>query len=210
LYIANVFTIQNMIRDQSNYSSASEQHQQLQAVFGNINLSFNEWLYLDVTGRNDWSSNLSYTPNGSYFYPSIGFTTLLNEAFRLPDFMSMAKVRASYAVVGNTVPIYVTNPLNYLTANGNISFNNTAPFTDLKPEKTKSFEIGAELRFMENRFSLDMTYYKSNSINQFFSVAVPPGTGYSRRFINGGNIQNTGVEIMIGYNTFPSHEFGWS
>lgn len=210
LYIANVFTIQNMIRDESGYGSASEQHQQLQAVFGNINLSFNEWLFLDVTGRNDWSSNLSYTPNGSYFYPSVGITTLLNEALRLPDFLSMAKIRASYAVVGNTVPIYVTNPLNYLAGNGNISFNNTAPFTDLKPEKTRSLELGTELRFMENRFSLDLTYYKTNSINQFFSVAVPPGTGYSRRFINGGDIQNSGVEIVVGYNTLPARDFGWN
>ncbi len=210
MYIANVFTIQNMKREESGYSSASEGHQQLQAAFGNINLSFDDWLYLDVTGRNDWSSNLSYTPNGSYFYPSAGITALLNEVMRLPDFLSMVKLRGSYAVVGNTVPIYVTNPLNYLAGNGNISFNNTAPFTDLKPEKTKSLEIGTDLRFFANRFSLDFTYYKTNSINQFFSVAVPPGTGYSRRFINGGDIQNSGVEIMIGYTTLPGRDFGWN
>jgi len=210
LNFPNIFTIQNMNRELSGYSSVSERHQQLQAGFGNINLSYKDWLYFDVTGRNDWSSNLSFTPNGSYFYPSVGMGVILNQLATLPKFISFAKLRGSYAVVGNTVPIHVTNPVNYYTSAGTVIFNNTAPFNDLKPEKAKSLELGTEIRLFENQFSVDFTYYKSNSINQFFSIEVPPGTGFSRRFINGGDIQNSGVEIMAGYTSLPNKSITWS
>ncbi|HRP55467.1 SusC/RagA family TonB-linked outer membrane protein [Agriterribacter sp.] len=211
MYIPNVFTIQNMSRGVgTSFGAVSAQHQQLQAVFGNISLSYKNWLYMDVTGRNDWSSNLSYTPNGSYFYPSGGLTVLLDQLLNLPQSINLLKIRGSYAVVGNTVPIYVTNPINYLTGVGDITFNNTAPFTDLKPEKTRSLELGAEFRLLQNRLSGDVTWYKTNSINQFFSVAVPPGTGYSRRFINGGDIQNSGVEASLNFRSVSGRNFSWN
>ena len=97
-----------------------------------------------------------------------------------------------------------------LRAGGGISFNTTAPFNDLNPEKSKSLELGAELRFLQDKLSLDFTYYKTNTINQFFSIAVPPGTGYSERFINGGNIQNSGVEISLGYAVRNPGRFRWN
>ncbi len=204
LYVPNVFTIQNMnVANGQVSSSISEAHQQLQGIFGSISLTYNDWLSLDLTGRNDWSSNLSFTPNGSYFYPSAGLSILLHQALKLPEAISFAKLRGSYAIVGNTVPIYATNPQNSLGNRGNIFFNNTAPFTDLKPEKTNSLEFGTEIHLFQDQFSLDFSYYKTNSINQFFSISVPPGTGYSRRFINGGDIQNSGIEITMGYSTLP-------
>ena len=211
LFIPNVFTIQNMNPASGAYaSSVSEQHQQLQAVFGSIGLSYNDWLNLDITGRNDWSSNLSYTPNGSYFYPSYGLGLLLHKLIKLPEIISYAKLRGSYAIVGNTVPLYVTNPQNYINGQGNVIFNNTAPFTDLKPEKSKSIELGTDIRFLDDRFNLNFTYYKTNSINQFFPVLVPPGTGYSTRFINGGNIQNSGIEATIGYTLLAERGLNWT
>lgn len=204
LYVPNVFTVQNMnVLNGQVSGSISEARQQLQGIFGSISLSYNDWLSLDLTGRNDWSSNLSFTPNGSYFYPSAGLSILLHQALKLPEAISFAKLRGSYAIVGNTVPIYVTNPQNNLGNRGNIFFNNTAPFTDLKPEKTNSLEFGTEIHLFQDQFSLDFSYYKTNSINQFFSISVPPGTGYGRRFINGGDIQNSGIEITMGYSTLP-------
>lgn len=210
LHIPNIFTIQNMDPASGGYArSLSEQHQQLQAVFGSIGLTYDDWLNLDITGRNDWSSNLSYTPNGSYFYPFFGLGLLLHRAMRLPKIISYAKLRGSYAIVGNTVPVYVTNPQNYIDGQGNISFNNKAPFTDLKPEKSKSGELGLDMRFLDDQFSLNITYYKTNSINQFFPVLVPPGTGYSTRFINGGNIQNSGIEATIGCTMRAGKNLNW-
>jgi len=212
LYIPNIFTIQNMdlASPNTNSYSVSEEHSQLQAAFGAISVSFNDWLFLDVTGRNDWSSNLSYTPNGSYFYPSAGISTILNKALKLPEVVSLARLRGSYAVVGNSVPIYVTNPQNYIGRGGGVIFNNTAPFADLNPEKTKSLELGSELGFFHNQISIDFTYYKTKSTNQFFSILVPPGTGYSRRFINAGNIENSGVELTMGYSPLAKGALKWS
>jgi TonB-linked SusC/RagA family outer membrane protein len=210
LFIPNVFNLQNMNKGPlSNFGSYSEGTQQLQALFESINLSWKKWLYLDLTGRTDWSSNLSYTSNGSYFYPSGGLTLVLSELMTLPQAISFAKVRGSYAIVGNTVPPYVTNPVNYVS-NGQIVFNTTAPFGELKPEKSKSLELGLELRMFKDQLSFDVTYYKTNAINQFFSIAVPPGTGYSSRFINGGNIRNTGVEATVGYTQKASHQLRWT
>lgn len=211
LYIPNVFNFGNIDIQSSNTSVGQSvpNHSQLQAVFGSLNLSFDNWLFLDVTGRNDWSSNLSFTPNGSYFYPSVGLSTVLNEVLNLPKAVSLAKLRASYAIVGNTVPNYVTNPTNTLSRGGIVSFNTTAPFGDLKPEMSKSFEIGTDLRFLNDRLSVDVTYYKTNTINQFFTIIVPPGTGYSNRYINGGNIQNSGVEIMLGASVIDNPVIKW-
>ena len=211
LKIPNVFIMQNMMMQTgTSIGSSTESHQQLQALFGNFSLYYDEWLGIDVTGRNDWSSNLSFTPNGSYFYPSFGFTGLLHEVVSLPKVISFAKVRASYAIVGNTVPVYVTNPLSSLNSGGIIAFNNTTPFTDLKPEMSKAFEIGTEIKFFKNEFSVDFSYYKTNTINQFFTVAVPPGTGYSYRYVNGGDIQNSGVELVVGYSPIPKNALRWS
>ncbi len=210
LSIANVFNIQNMNKSlNSSFGSVSEGIQQLQAVFESLNLSWKKWLYLDLTGRTDWSSNLSYTPNDSYFYPSAGLTVVLNELVTLPRAITFAKVRGSYAEVGNTVPAYVTNPVNYVS-NGQIVFNTTAPFGELKPEKSKSLELGTELRMFQDQLSFEFTYYKTNAINQFFSIAVPPGTGYSSRFINGGDIQNTGIKIMLRYAQKPGSGLRWN
>jgi len=211
LFIPNVFTIRNMNSENGNVASEqSEDRQQLQAVFGNINLTYNDWLSLDVTGRNDWSSNLSFTPNVSYFYPSFGLSALLNKALKLPEVINYAKLRGSYAIVGNTVPLYVTNPQNSLNNRGDVNFNNRAPFTDLKPEESKSLELGAEVRLLSNQITFDFTYYKTNTINQFFSVSVPPGTGFSSRYINGGDIQNSGIEITLGFATLPSNSLKWN
>ncbi|MBC9932542.1 SusC/RagA family TonB-linked outer membrane protein [Chitinophaga qingshengii] len=210
LYVANKFILQNMTAG-SLIQTVPENHTQLQAVFGNVNLSYKDLVFLDLSGRNDWSSNLSFTPNGSYFYPSAGLSFMLHQLFNLPEPVSYAKLRGSYAVVGNTVPLYVTNPLSRLgQVGGTFQFNNQAPFTDLKPERTKSLEIGTEWRFLQSRLNFDFTYYKTNTTNQYFQIAVPPGTGYSFRFINAGNIQNSGFEVVLGYNVIQSSRFTWN
>jgi TonB-linked SusC/RagA family outer membrane protein len=210
LYVANFFTLQNMTPG-SLIQTVPENHSQLQAVFGNVNLSYKDLIFLDLSGRNDWSSRLAFTPNGSYFYPSAGLSLMLHQLFNLPEPISYAKLRGSYAVVGNAVPIYVTNPINKLGAvGGTFEFNNQKPFNDLKPEKTKSLEIGTEWRFLQDRLNFDFTYYKTNTTNQYFRIAVPPGTGYAFRFINAGNIQNSGIEILLGYNVIKTRDFKWN
>jgi TonB-linked SusC/RagA family outer membrane protein len=210
LYIANFFALQNMTPG-SQINTEPARHEQLQAVFGNVSLSFKDLVFLDLTGRNDWSSKLAYTPNGSYFYPSVGLSFILHDMLKLPEPVSYGKLRGSYAVVGNSVPMYVTNPVNRLGAvGGTIDFNTIRPFEDLKPEKTKSLEIGTEWRFLKDALSFDFTYYKTNTTNQYFQIAVPPGTGYSFRYINAGDIQNSGIEVLLGYNLIQTKNFRWN
>lgn len=210
LYYANFFSVMNtkngVRRNQLLNNS------RLNAAFGSLSFNCKEIVYLDMTLRNDWASNLAFTPNGSYSYPSIGANAMLHQLMKLPKAISFVKIRASFAIVGNAVPQYVTNPLNTINAEGQIQFNATKPFDELKPEKTKSFETGTEIRFFNNLLTIDLTYYKSNTYNQFFSIPVPPGTGYSKRYTNAGNVQNQGIEAMLSYNLGKTakKEFNWN
>lgn len=214
LAIANQFNVQNILVSNgstaaSNVSTMPENHSQIQSVFASANLGYDEWLYLTLTARNDWSSNLAFTNNESYFYPSIGLSALLNKALNLPASVNYAKVRVSYAQVGNTVPPYVTNPLNYGTSGGGVIFNYTAPFQTLKPEKTRSIEAGTDWHLYDNRLNLSLTLYKTNTINQFIQV-IPSNPLYQIGYINAGNIENKGVELMVAYKLVRGRQFNWT
>ncbi|PWV47704.1 SusC/RagA family TonB-linked outer membrane protein [Chitinophaga sp. S165] len=202
LNIPNVFVIQNFkTLNPINSGTLQENHSQVQSVFGSANISYKDWAFLDLTARNDWASNLAFTPSGSYFYPSVGLNVILSQVAKLPDFISFAKVRGSFAQVGNSPLAYQSNPAVYtFSAGGGFSPNTTAPFTDLKPEKTNSIEFGTEWHFFDNRLSADITYYKTNTKNQTLQIRAPQGSFYDNFFINAGNIQNQGVEAVVRYD----------
>lgn len=212
LTVPNVFLPENISTLQGGppVTTLPNNHNRINSVFGNANISYKDWLFLTLTGRNDWSSNLAFTPNNSYFYPSAGLSVVLNQALKLPDFITYAKVRGTYAQVGNTVPAYVTNPLTHLSVGGGVLLNPVAPFPELKPEKTRSFELGADLRFLKDRLSVNFTYYKSNTLNQFIQVIPSYMTTYALGYVNAGNIQNSGVEFMVGYDVLKSKDFTWN
>ena len=185
-------------------------HSQLQAVFANVDVSYKEWLYLTLTGRNDWSSNLAYTPNISYFYPSAGLSLILSQLMHLPKAISYAKVRATFAQVGNTVPPYLTNPQNTQNSSGQLVFNTAAAFRTLQPEKDNSMEFGTEWRFFDSRLNFTFTYYKTNTLHQFFGVTPVIASLYSAGFVNAGNIQNSGIEFTLNYNVVKNRKFSWT
>ncbi|HBL75093.1 MAG: hypothetical protein A2W90_15335 [Bacteroidetes bacterium GWF2_42_66] len=191
-------------------TSDGEYRIQKQAVYGTGQLVYRNMLYLDVTARNDWSSTLPAPYR--YFYPSIGLTGVVSDMFKLPEAISFAKVRASYAEVGNDASfaqIYQTFSAVASGPVGMIKLGSSKVATELIPEKTKSWEAGAELKFFENRFGLDFTYYKSNTFNQLLKVTTPSGTGYSSALINCGNIQNTGFELMLSGTPVKTGDFTW-
>lgn len=211
LSIPNLFVAQNMVSGTVNYASTyPENHSQLQSVFGNLNVSFRDWVFLNLSGRNDWSSNLSFTSDVSYFYPSAGISFLLTEAFKLSKNISYVKVRVNYAQVGNTVPQYVTNPVNYLDDTGSVVLSTVAPFGTLKPERTKAWEAGADTRFFNNRLSVTFNYYRSNTFNQFIKVVPSVATGYSVGYVNAGNVQNAGFEYMVSCTVIDDLFWEWS
>ena len=166
-------------------------------------------IFLDLSGRNDWSSTLAGTGNESYFYPAIGLSAIISQMIALPDFITFAKARASYTTVANEVPFNVINPMHSVTASGGVSRNTRMPFTDAKPEMLRSLEIGTDWRFLDGRLGFDFTYYNINSQDQFISLPAPSGSGYTSYFVNAGEIINKGVELTLDAEPI-SGEFRWN
>ncbi|MBC6491473.1 SusC/RagA family TonB-linked outer membrane protein [Flavihumibacter stibioxidans] len=183
---------------------------ELQSVYGTTQLTFRDYLFLDVTARNDWSSTLP-TPH-SYFYPSFGVTALLSEMMNMPAAVTFAKVRASYTRVGNDAPAYLlaqTYSFSQGGTGGFISQDRTKAISNLKPELTTALEIGTEWRFFNNRLGLDFTYYKTNSKNQLLRLGLAPASGFEFQYINAGNIENQGFEASITGKPVRSGKFSW-
>lgn len=209
LYYANIFSFNNMVNPEG---SESLYKKDLAAIFATATLGFKDFVFVDVTARNDWSSTLAYTQSfkKGFFYPSVGVTALLNEMFNMPAIFDLAKIRASYSVVGNDLPSRVTNPLSSVNYDGTIRANTTAPFGDLKPELSSSFEVGADIRMFRGRFNVDFTWYKTNTTNQIFELPAPSGSGYSTYYVNSGNIENTGIELTVGGYPVETPNFKWN
>ncbi len=220
LYFPNLFTIQNIEVAPavplggssgtygSNVSTDAPYHSQVQSIFGNANISYKDWVYLTLSGRNDWSSNLSFTPDDHYFYPSAGLSFILNQMLSLPKSITYLKVRGTYSQVGNTVGQYQTNPVNTTSANSTV-LNQTAP-SSLKPEQTKAWEFGVDMHLFSDNLTFSATYYKTNTFNQDISIVPPPASGYANENVNAGNIQNSGAEFMAGYNFHFGRQFTWN
>ena len=175
LIIPNFFALNN-INYAANYKPLPDGYDdEVQSIFANVELGWRSQLYLTLTGRNDWDSKLAFSNQSSYFYPSVGLSAVLTEMFALPKIISYAKVRGSYTVVASSFDRYLTNPgYEYNSQTHNWANPTVYPMDNLKPEKTKSWEIGLNLKFWENRFNLDATYYRSNTLNQTFKVDIPP------------------------------------
>jgi outer membrane receptor protein involved in Fe transport len=188
--------------------------QRFQGVFGNVSLSYADYLFLNVAARNDWSSTLPDGEN-SYFYPSVSLSAVLSEAIQLPSAFSYAKLRGGIATVGNEATPYLTQTPFVLNDTDGDYINLQFPFTNpdgtynianatstlgspvLKPEFTTEYEIGAELAFLNNRIGLDVTYYNRQSTDQIAQIDVAPSTGYLSRVTNIGRVDNFGWEIGL-------------
>ncbi|MBL7696818.1 MAG: SusC/RagA family TonB-linked outer membrane protein [Chitinophagaceae bacterium] len=178
--------------DQFNYDALT--HVQRQAIFGTAQLSFKDYLYLDGTARQEYFSTL---PSPYYsFYPSVGLSAILSDMFDMASVADYAKVRLGYARTGGGGPGYLNEQTYTIYPNG-IQRDVVSPFPDLKPELTTAWEMGTEWRFLKNRLNVDVTVYKSNTTNQLLRVPTPPATGFQSQYINAGDIQNSGVELML-------------
>ena len=159
-------------------------------------------VYLDLTGRNDVSSTLP-TSNNSYFYPSASVSFILSELPVLKESkaFSFLKLRLNYAEVGNDAPVYSLRSTYVQNANwstqGVFRVNRILQNPDLRPERTKSLEAGLESKFFNNRFGFDLSFYKTNSIDQIMPVSISPASGYNQRYVNSGEIENKGVELRF-------------
>lgn len=181
-----------------------------QAVFANATLGYKDMVYLDLSGRNDWASSLAGTGNESYFYPSIGATVILSKMFELPEFINFAKLRYSSTRVGNEVPFNLVNPQNSINATGGVNRNTTQPFDNLRPEIITSNEVGANVRFFDDKFGFDLTYYNTVSTDQFINLPAPSGSGFTRYFVNAGKIVNKGIELTLDVTPIYTPNVTWT
>lgn len=211
MLVPNFFSMSNTNFPQTSYDPGAPSEIQSLYAFGK--LGWRNAVFLDLTGRNDWSSTLP-SNNRSYFYPSAGLSVVISDLIpSLPKAISFAKARASLARVGSSpAPFMLQRTATFSSGgtNGFLSLNNVLPNTNLKPEQTKSFETGFNIQFFGGRLGLDATYFKENTVNQLFTIALPVGSGASSFYTNGGNIQNKGVELIL--NTVPveTKNFRWT
>ncbi|MDQ6477225.1 SusC/RagA family TonB-linked outer membrane protein [Dyadobacter sp. LHD-138] len=181
----------------------------INSMYAATQFSYDEKIFLDVTGRNDWSSTLPYG-NNSFFYPSVSSSFLLNEIFKLPRAISFAKVRASWAQVGNDTRPYQTARY-YDRVYGNSFTNSSTLFNaDLKPEITASYEFGLDVRLLKNLVGLDVAYYNNNSRNQILAIPLDPVSGYANALINAGLINSRGVEVKLTAKPVTKKNFSWN
>ncbi|WP_223225948.1 MULTISPECIES: TonB-dependent receptor [Bacteroides] len=200
--VPNLFIFANIIKGAADtHAIQSGYEENNQAVFGTAQLSYKSGIFLDVTGRNDWYSSLAFTSHEKkgFFYPSVGLSAVMTEFFDLSKAkISFLKLRASYSAVGNAPQRFVTNT-TYNINEGVLETLPNVPATFLKPERTKSFETGINLRLFDGKLSIDATYYNSNTYNQFFTFTMPPSSGYKEFYLNGGKVNNWGIEASLVY-----------
>ncbi|MBB5440473.1 TonB-linked SusC/RagA family outer membrane protein [Pedobacter sp. AK017] len=191
-----------------------QRDKRLNSVFGSVSLGYRGYAFVDVTGRNDWSSTLPRA-NNSYFYPSVGGSLIVNEILGLKsDILSFAKLRASYAIVGNDTDPYrldQTYSFNgFLNGATLASLATTMNNADLKPERTTSFELGMDVRLFKNRVSIDGTYYNAATTNQIVTAQLPSSSGYLKRIYNAGKIKNWGYELSGNAKVIAGKNFSWT
>jgi TonB-linked SusC/RagA family outer membrane protein len=189
---------------------------EMQSVYFTGQVAYSNYLFLDLTGRNDWSSALGIN-NYSFFYPSVSTSFVFTDAFKsIPkNILSFGKVRASWAQVGNDSDPYLTKngyaSITTTYAGQGLSYmNSQIPLFNLKNELTQSWEIGSDLRFLDSRIGLDITYYNGKTTNQIVPVNISNSSGYTTTVINAGEIRNKGIEIALNLNPVrTSSGFSW-
>jgi len=185
----------------------------INSVYGFANLSYKDYLYVDITTRNDWSSALPAKHN-SYFYPSAGLNANLKSLLKIPDVLSQAQLRFSWAQVGNDAsPYSILNTYGYGTP-WNSYYSLVGPGTllnaDLKPEITTTYEIGTSIAFLKNRLGIDVSYYDIRSKNQVLSLPLVQSSGAGSKMINAGLIKNSGFEVMLNATPVMGRDFKWN
>ena len=194
----------------------------INSLYGSAGVSYKNMLFLDFTGRNDWSSALTLpedlkefgNEDNSYFYSSVALSAIVSDMVKLPSAISYAKVRGSFAQVGNdTDPFTFTQSYNPSVPYGNFQiYGETDRLTNLnlKPEISNAFELGAEMKFLKNRIGIDVTYYNSTTKNQILNIPLSITSGYGSRSINAGKIKNWGYEVMLNIQGIKSKNFRWT
>ncbi len=208
LLIPEVYNLGNSKVELQNSQTISEKV--INSIYGTAQLIYKNYLFLEFTARNDWSSTLP-KENNSYFYPSVSLSGIVSDMIEVPDFISFAKIRLSLAQVGNdTDPYQLTNlfiPGNPFGSSRTFSESNQLANANLKPELSTSIETGFDLKFFDNHLGLEFTYYKVNSKNQILPIPLSVTSGYNSKVLNAGEIENNGFEISLKGTPYKENDF---
>jgi len=231
LIVPGLFAFSNSVNTVYPTYNYIKPNSQVVGLFAVANIAYKNQLFLELSARNDWNSSLLYPEwitsgenNWSVFYPSANASWVFTDTFResLPESFSYGKLRASWSRVGlgtaayatsqgaggfNQGTIYDQDRNSIINADPNIT---TIPNTNLKPEVQQSIELGTDIRFLNDRFGLDFTYYKTNTFNQILTLGNVLESGSSTRRINAGNIQNQGVELLLDMDPIRNSDLRWN
>lgn len=211
----DLFSLNNGPKDQLGITETYS-HKKINSLYGTLGINYDGWAFLDATFRNDWSSALA-KKNRSFFYPSVSVSWVISDMVNkigkvMPEWFTYAKVRASFAQVGNDMDPYqlydsytISSIGGQPTADqGKIKYD-----ADVRSELITSWEVGTELKFFNNRLGVDFAWYKTNAKRQLMNIPMNNLSGYESMKINAGNIQNTGIELMLNARPVETSDFSW-
>ena len=205
--LPNVFNVFDL-DDLKKRASKDGWREQTRSLFASVEVGWKSMLYLTVTGRNDWASQLVGSPQSSFFYPSAGLSWVPTSVWDLGDVLSYLKIRGSAASVGMPFPRYLTTATYAYDATNKVYETKTHyPIGDLKPERTTTYELGAEVSLWQS-LSLNLSWYWADTFNQTFDPQLPPSSSYSTIYLQTGHVRNIGVEASVGFNR-TWKDFAW-
>ncbi|HWK04298.1 MAG TPA: SusC/RagA family TonB-linked outer membrane protein [Puia sp.] len=212
-YVRDLYTIGNGQTKSPFYNYTKKE---VNSIYGAAEFAYNNYLFLNVTARNDWFSTLN--PNSNhYLYPSASLSFIFTDAWRssLPSWLNYGKLRAAYAEVGGDTDPYASSLYYYVNANqfngvalGSIQ-SNVSPNPDLRPLKVKETELGLEIKAFDSRLTLDGSVYRKNTVDEILNVNVSNASGYSSTKVNLGKLRNQGVEFLLSVIPVRTREFSW-
>ena len=206
--LPNVFNVFDL-DDTKKRAEKTGWHDQTQSLFASVEVGWKQMLYLTVTGRNDWASQIAGSSSSSFFYPSVGLSWVPTSLWDTGEALNYLKIRGSIASVGMPFPRYLTIPTYEYDATNRVWKDKTHyPIGDLKPERTTTYEVGVDARLWRH-LSLSASWYRADTKNQTFDPSLPPSSSYTTIYLQTGHVRNTGVELSAGYdNTW--RDFRWA
>ena len=206
--IPNVFNVFDLDNTQKK-ARQDEWEEQTQSIFASAELGWKSMLYLTLTGRNDWASQLANSSSTCFFYPSVGLSAVISEMVKLPSAIDYLKVRGSFSSVGMPYPRNLTSPTyEYDETTQTWKPKTHYPIGDLKPERTDSWELGLDMRLFKD-FNFGLSWYLANTFNQTFDPKISVSSGYTTIYLQTGYVRKQGVELSLGYGHTWKKDFRW-
>ena len=191
--------------------------EQTPSIFGSLEVGYNSWLYLTLTGRNDWASQLANSPQSSFFYPSVGLSGVLTDLLsaekkaKLYNTLSFAKMRVAFSSVASPFDRELTTPTFTFNEDTKVwKAVSYFPIGELRPERTDSYEVGIATKWLKGTLSFDATVYQTNTYNQTIKAEISPSTGYDGIYLQTGDVRNRGLEVGLGYDLKIKDKFNWN